>query len=86
MSQAKAYQRLLDLALTLTSAGRVGVRSPDLMTRLGYEDSDAGKRAFMRDLDDLRGALKPDARGRSWRGEAAALTRLAACGEPGGKA
>ncbi len=54
MSQAKAYQRLLDLALTLTSAGRVGVRSPDLMTRLGYEDSDAGKRAFMRDLDDLR--------------------------------
>jgi hypothetical protein len=28
------------------------------------------------DLDDLRGALKPDARGRSWRGDAAALQRL----------
>jgi len=28
------------------------------------------------DLDDLRGALKPDARGRSWRGDAAALRRL----------
>lgn len=29
----------------------------------------------VRDLDDLRGALKPDARGRSWRGDAAALAR-----------
>jgi hypothetical protein len=28
------------------------------------------------DLDDLRGALKPDARGQSWRGDAAALRRL----------
>jgi hypothetical protein len=28
------------------------------------------------DLDDLRGALKPDARGRAWRGDAAALRRL----------
>ncbi len=27
------------------------------------------------DRDDLRGALKPDARGRSWRGDAAALRR-----------
>jgi hypothetical protein len=30
----------------------------------------------VRDLDDQRGALKPDARGRSWRGDAAALHRL----------
>jgi len=29
-----------------------------------------------RDLDDLRGALKPDARGQSWRGDAAALQAL----------
>lgn len=28
------------------------------------------------DHDDLRGALKPDAQGRSWRGDAAALQRL----------
>jgi ABC-type cobalamin transport system ATPase subunit len=28
------------------------------------------------DHDDLRGALKPDARGRSWRGDAVALRRL----------
>jgi hypothetical protein len=30
----------------------------------------------VRDLDDLRGALKPDAQGRSWRGDAQALQRL----------
>ncbi len=30
----------------------------------------------VRDLDDQRGALKPDARGRRWRGDAAALQRL----------
>lgn len=30
----------------------------------------------VRDLDAQRGALKPDARGRSWRGDAAALQRL----------
>ena len=32
----------------------------------------------VRDLDDQRGALRPDARGRSWRGDAAALQRLLA--------
>lgn len=31
---------------------------------------------LVRDLDELRGALQPDARGRSWRGDAAALQRL----------
>lgn len=30
----------------------------------------------VRDLDDLRGALKPDIHGRSWRGDAGALQRL----------
>lgn len=30
---------------------------------------------LLHDLDDLRGALKPDARGRSWRGDPAALQR-----------
>lgn len=33
---------------------------------------------FVRDLDELRGALKPDSRGRSWRGDEAALRRLLA--------
>ena len=31
---------------------------------------------ILRDHDDLRGALKPDAQGRSWRGDTAALERL----------
>ena len=31
---------------------------------------------LVRDLDEQRGALRPDARGRSWRGDAAALRRL----------
>jgi hypothetical protein len=36
----------------------------------------------VRDLDDQRGALKPDARGRSWRGDSAALQRLLQDGAP----
>ena len=32
----------------------------------------------VRDFDELRGALKPDARGRSWRGATSALQRLLA--------
>ena len=34
------------------------------------------------DHDDLRGALKPDSRGRSWRGDATALQRLLAQDDP----
>ena len=34
------------------------------------------------DHDDLRGALKPDGRGRSWRGDATALQRLLAQDDP----
>ena len=36
---------------------------------------------LVHDLDDLRGALKPDARGRSWRGDIAALRRLLEVGD-----
>jgi hypothetical protein len=40
---------------------------------------------FVRDYGELRGALKPDGRGRSWRGDAPALQRLMAAGglDPG---
>lgn len=37
---------------------------------------------ILRDHDDLRGALKPDSRGRSWRGDLAALQRLMQAGSP----
>ncbi len=33
---------------------------------------------MLRDLDEQRGALKPDSRGRSWRGDSAALQKLLA--------
>ncbi|ODU07734.1 MAG: hypothetical protein ABS84_15965 [Rubrivivax sp. SCN 71-131] len=36
----------------------------------------------MHDLDDLRGALRPDARGRSWRGDLVAVQRLLAESKP----
>ena len=35
---------------------------------------------LLHDLDDQRGALKPDARGRSWRGDLVALQRLMEAG------
>lgn len=38
----------------------------------------------LHDHDDQRGALRPDARGRSWRGDLAALERLLADGEVAG--
>lgn len=37
---------------------------------------------WLRDHDDLRGALRPDARGRAWRGDLAALERLLAADAP----
>lgn len=55
MSQPQAFQRLLDLALALTAAGRVGITTPVLMGRVGYQENESGKRTFMRDLDVLRG-------------------------------
>ena len=54
MSQQKAYNRLLELALVLTDARSVGVRTDDLIARLGYDSGESGKRTLMRDLDDLR--------------------------------
>jgi hypothetical protein len=47
----------------------IGSRSSELGTLVSVH-------LFLRDLDEQRGALKPDARGRSWRGDLAALQRL----------
>lgn len=55
MSDRNAIDRLIDVALALTTAGRVGVTTPVLLERIGYGNDDSGKRALMRDLDDLRG-------------------------------
>lgn len=55
MSTRKAIDRLIDVALALTNAGRVGLTTPTLLERVGYSADEAGKRALIRDLDDLRG-------------------------------
>lgn len=54
MTARPAYDRLLNLALTLSGAGRVGVNTPDLLQRVGYADDEAGKCAFMCHLEPLR--------------------------------
>lgn len=46
----------------------VGSRSPELGEYVTVH-------LVLHDLDDLRGALKPDAQGRTWRGDRAALQR-----------
>lgn len=47
----------------------LSVACPALQTHVGLH-------LLIYDHDDLRGALKPDAQGRTWRGDLAALTRL----------
>ena len=46
---------------------------------IGERSADLGERVtlhlLLHDLDELRGALRPDARGRSWRGDRAAVQR-----------
>lgn len=53
----------------------VGARSPELRELVTVH-------LLLHDLDDLRGALKPDTQGRSWRGDRAALRRLLAQEQP----
>lgn len=45
-------------------------------------DAQTGVDFVVRDADELRGALKPDARGRAWRGDLPAVERLLAADEP----
>lgn len=53
MTKTPQYRRLLDVALMLRNAGRVGVSTTTLLDH-GYNHDEAGKRALMRDLDELR--------------------------------
>jgi hypothetical protein len=54
-------------------AGNVSVLT--LGARSAELDDVVSIHLLLHDLDDLRGALKPDSRGRSWRGDLAALRR-----------
>jgi hypothetical protein len=76
----------LDYDTTSGPAGSHGEPVPVLT--LGSRCEELGETVtvhlHVRDLDDLRGALKPDARGRTLRGDAGALRRLLAEAEDAG--
>jgi len=67
-----------DSATLPTEAGRRG--DPVALLSVADRCAELGETVTLhlavRDLDDLRGALKPDAQGRTWRGDAAALQRV----------
>jgi len=72
------------------SLDRAGSREPLSVLSLSSPSQALGEpvtvHLVLHDTDDQRGALKPDARGRSWRGDRAALQRLLAeaAAAPGG--
>jgi hypothetical protein len=80
---AKAMEiALINLGVAYDSASLPAGRRGEPINLLSVADRSAelGETVTLhlavRDLDDLRGALKPDAQGRSWRGDATALRRL----------
>ena len=62
------------------SLDRPGSREPLIVLTVSSPSAALGEpvtvHLILHDADDQRGALKPDARGRSWRGDLAALQRL----------
>lgn len=72
---------LINLGLPYDSAQAPGARGGEpvsvltITARSRELGGEVPLHLHVRDLDDLRGALKPDAQGRSWRGDAAALER-----------
>jgi hypothetical protein len=72
---------LLDLHVDYETASATDARGEPMLT-LVVTERNAELRDWVTihlqilDADDLRGALKPDARGQAWRGDAAALAKL----------
>ncbi len=67
---------LINLGVAYDASGDGDFSVLSLAERCPGLDEPVTLHLAVRDLDDQRGALKPDARGRSWRGDAAALQRL----------
>ena len=73
---------LINLGIAYDSCGGPARHrgEPGLLLRLADHCPELGERVTLylavHDLDDLRGALKPDPNGRSWRGDTNALRRL----------
>ena len=80
---AKAAEiELINLGLDFDSSGDEALHRLSLAADCPALGERITLHLAVRDLDDLRGALKPDARGRTWRGDAAALARLLAAAMP----
>ena len=80
---AKAMEiALINMGIDFETASLPGTHGREPVNLLSLADHCAGLgeavtlHLAVRDLDDLRGALKPDSQGRSWRGDAVALRRL----------
>ena len=80
---AKAMEiALINMGIDFETASLPGTHGREPVNLLSLADhcAELGETVTLhlavRDLDDLRGALKPDAQGRSWRGDASALRRL----------
>ncbi len=75
---------LINLGIGYDVAGADGSSGPHYLS-VAAPCAELGERVTLllavRDLDEQRGALKPDARNHSWRGDAAALQRLLEGGE-----
>lgn len=73
---------LINLGVAYDSASLPGTHRGEPVNLLSFAarcpelDETVTLHLAVRDLDDLRGALKPDPQGRSWRGDAVALRRL----------
>ncbi len=65
---------------SIERAGAEPVNVLTVGTRSAALDELVSVHLILRDHDDLRGALKPDAQGRSWRGDLSALERLMQAG------
>ena len=66
---------LINLGVAYDAAGDGDISVLSLAERCPAFSEPVTLHLAVRDLDDQRGALKPDTRGRSWRGDAAALQR-----------
>jgi len=73
---------LINLGIAYESGSLPGGHRGEPVNLLSFADqcAELGEMVTLhlavRDLDDLRGALKPDPQGRTWRGDASALHRL----------
>lgn len=77
-AEIELINRGIDYDVGTVGSGAQAIDVLSVASRCAELDTVVAVHLAVRDLDDLRGALKPDARGRSWRGDLTALRRLLA--------